>query len=58
MFVRKTKLCELLFKTITETARQCGRNLNERQKNAIYLKICKDVGNIKKGNKLPPVKNV
>lgn len=58
MFVRKTRLCELLFKTITETARQCGRNLNERQKNNIYLKILKDVGDIKKGKKMPPVKNV
>lgn len=54
MLVRKSKLTILLFKTITETARSCGRNLSERQKNEIFLKVQKDVGEITLGKKITP----
>lgn len=54
MLVRKSKLTMLLFKTITETARSCGRNLSERQKKEIFLKVQKDVGDITRGKKVAP----
>lgn len=41
MFISKKKFINICYKTIEETARSCGRNLSERQKNEIYLKLWK-----------------
>lgn len=43
MFILKSKLTSIFYKTIEETARACGRNLSERQKKEIFYKIYKAV---------------